>query len=245
MNLTYTKYEFLRLWRNKRFAFFSVVFPLVLFIVFGGSNRNSVIPDTGGLNYLLFYMVAMAGYGAMTAAIAGGARIAAERSIGWTRLLRLTPLRPSRYFASKVLTAYVMSLISIVLLFAAGLIMGVRTSNPGHWAEMVGLILIGIAPFVALGIAIGHVLTVDSMGPALGGGAAMFAFLGGMWFPLPKGSVLEKIGEYVPAYWIAQASRVGIGGDSWSTRGWLVVAVWTVVMALLAMRAFQRDTRRV
>ena len=40
-------------------------------------------------------MVSMAGFGAMIAAIAGGARIAAERSVGWNRQLRLTPLAPA------------------------------------------------------------------------------------------------------------------------------------------------------
>ena len=35
MTATYLRYEFLRLWRNKRFAFFSLFFPIVLFLIFG------------------------------------------------------------------------------------------------------------------------------------------------------------------------------------------------------------------
>ena len=38
--------------------------------------------------------------------IAGGARIAAERSVGWHRQLRVTPLPVRTYFAAKVLTGY-------------------------------------------------------------------------------------------------------------------------------------------
>ena len=100
-------------------------------------------------------------------------------------------------------------------------------------------------PFIAFGIIIGHLLTVDSLGPALGGGAALFALLGGMWFPLTNGSTLQKIGEYIPSYWISQAARVGVGADGWSTKGWLVIAAWTVVAAFGAARAYQRDTQRV
>ena len=44
----------------------------------------------------------MIAFGAMTAVIAGGARIAAERSVGWNRQLRITPLAPARYFRAKV-----------------------------------------------------------------------------------------------------------------------------------------------
>ena len=38
--------------------------------------------------------------------------------------------------------------------------------------------------------------------------------LGGMWFPLTEGSTLQKIGEYIPSYWISQAARVGVGADA-------------------------------
>jgi ABC-2 type transport system permease protein len=106
MNPTYFKYELVRLTRNKRFFFFSLAFPLLLFLVIGGTNKNATV-DLGNfkVNFLVFYCVAMAGYGAMMASMAGGARIAAERSVGWNRQLRLTPLKPSQYFGGKVITA--------------------------------------------------------------------------------------------------------------------------------------------
>jgi ABC-2 type transport system permease protein len=244
MNTTYFKYEFLRLLRNKRFFFFTLVFPLILFLVFGLSNKNANVTfGSVTLKFLLFYMVGMAGYGAMMASISGGARIASERQVGWNRQLRLTPLRVPTYFIAKILTSYVMALISIAVLFLAGLIFGVHVPV-GRWGEMIGLILIGLLPFVAIGIIIGHLLTVDSIGPALGGGAALFALLGGMWFPLTDGSALQKIGEYFPSYWIAQASRVGVGAQAWTVQGWLVVAAWTIVLAIAAARVYQRDTQR-
>ena len=245
MNATYLKYEFLRLFRNRRFFFFTLVFPLVLFLVFGLSYKNTKVQfGTISIRYILFYMVAMAGYGAMMASIAGGARIATERSVGWNRQLRLTPLRVRTYFAAKILTSYVMALISITVLFVIGLAFGVHVPA-ARLGEMVGLILIGLLPFVALGILIGHLLTADSIGPALGGSAALFALLGGMWFPFANGSALQKIGEYVPSYWISQAARVGVGASGWTGKGWLVIAAWTAVAAIAAARAYQRDTKRV
>jgi ABC-2 type transport system permease protein len=245
MNPTYFKYEFLRMLRNRRAFFFTLVFPLILFLVFGLSNKNANVTfGSVTLKFLLFYMVGMAGYGAMTAAISGGFRIAAERQVGWNRQLRLTPLRVPTYFAAKVATAYVLALISIAVLFLVGAAAGVHVPV-SRWGEMIGLILIALLPFIAIGIVFGHLLTVDSIGPALGGGAALFALLGGMWFPLTNGSTLQKIGEYIPSYWIAQAARVGVGAQAWTGKGWLVIAAWTVVAAIAAARASQRDTQRV
>ena len=244
MNTTYLKYEFKRLLRNKRFFIFSLIFPLVLFLVIGGANKNQTI-DIGStsIRFILYYMVGMAGYGAMMASIGGGARIAAERQVGWNRQLRLTPLRVPTYFGAKILTSYFMALLSIAVLFLCGLAFGVHVPF-SRWAAMIGLILIGLLPFVALGVALGHLMTVDSMGPALGGGAALFALLGGMWFPITTGA-LKKIGEFVPSYWIAQADRIGIGQNAWGIKGWVVVLAWTVGLTMIAAWAYRRDTRKV
>lgn len=246
MNRTYLRYELLRLVRNKRSFIFSLVFPLALFLVIGGSNQG-VMLDLGGfrVRFILYYMVSMAGYGAMIAATSAGARIATERQTGWNRQLRLTPLPVSVYFGTKVLTAYVMSSVSIVLLYAAGLAFGVRIESPARWLAVTALILVGVLPFVALGIAVGHLLTTDAMGPAVGGGSAFFGFLGGQWFPLPENGLLRQVGELVPSYWITQASHIGIGGPAWPLKGWLVVGTWSLAMSAWAAWAYRRDTGRV
>lgn len=241
MIATYTRTEMLRLLRNKRSFIFSLIFPLALFLVIAGSQKDA---EVQGISFRTFYMVSMASYGAMIAATSGGARIAAERAVGWTRQLRITPLPVSTYFRTKVITAYVMALVSIVLLYVAGLAYGVRLDSIGRWLGMTGLLLVGILPFVALGVAVGHLLTIDSMGPAVGGGTAFFGFLGGQWFPLPEHGVLHAIGECLPSYWLTQASHFGIGAPAWGVKGWLVVGVWSVAMIAFAAWAYRRDTGR-
>ena len=100
-----------------------------------------------------------------------------------------------------------------------------------------------LIPFAALGILVGHLLNADSIGPALGGGTALFALLGGVWFPIGSG-LMHDVAQALPSYWLVQASRVAIGGESWGLRGWIVIAAWSVVLAVLAARAYRRDTKR-
>jgi ABC-2 type transport system permease protein len=114
----------------------------------------------------------------------------------------------------------------------------------GNWLEMTVLILVGLAPFAAIGIFLGHLLTTDSVGPAIGGTTAVFALLGGVWFPITSG-VMHKIAEALPSYWLVQAAHVGLGGSGWGSIGWLVVVAWTAGAALAARRAYERDTQRV
>ncbi len=93
--------------------------------------------------------------------------------------------------------------------------------------------LVGLVPFAALGILVGHLFTADSVGPVIGGGVALLAILGGTWFPITGGVMLD-IAQALPSYWLVQASHVALGGASWGARGWLVVGVWTVAATALA-----------
>lgn len=244
MNLsTYARYELLRTFRNRRFFFFSLGFPVVLYYLIAGSNRGDHDFGGSGLSAPLYYMVGLASFGTMNAMLSSGARIAGERAAGWNRQLRISPLSTRSYLRTKVITGYLMAMVTIVLLYAAGTSLGVRLPAK-DWFEMTGLILVGLIPFAAAGILIGHLVTVDSIGPVMGGTTALLAFVSGTWFPVAKTGFLHDLAQVLPSYWIVQAGKVGLGGSAWPAKAWIVIAVWTVVLARFAARAFQRDTER-
>jgi ABC-2 type transport system permease protein len=242
--ILYTRYELLRAIRNRRFFFFSLGFPLVFFYVIAAPNRNVQDFDKSGISFPLYYMVGLTALGTMIAMISTGARIAAERQLGWTRQLRITPLTTRDYFRAKILTAYMMCCLTIVGLSLAGASLGVSLPA-ARWLAMVGLILIALAPFAALGVMLGHLLNVDSIGPATGGGASLLAFLGGTWFPLGHSGFVFEVGRLLPSYWLVQAAHVGLSGHAWPLRAWLTIGAWTLLLALGAAWAFRRDTQRV
>ncbi|MGH2719546.1 MAG: ABC transporter permease [Actinomycetota bacterium] len=244
MNATYLKFEILRTFRNRRFFIFSLIFPLLVFLLIAGGQRHVKNFDSTGISLPTYFMVGMAGFGAMAASISGGARIATERVAGWNRQLRLTPLTVRSYFRTKVLTSYMMAVLSIVLLYAAGLSLGVSMTVP-HWLAMSGLILVALAPFAALGIVGGHLLTPDSIGPAMGGATGLIALLGGAFGPVSSKGALLSIIKLLPSYWLVQSGAVALGGKSWPSEGWIVIVAWTLALAFIGRRAYQRDTRRV
>jgi ABC-2 type transport system permease protein len=241
--LAYTRYELLRTVRNRRFFILSLGFPLVLFFLIAGPQKNVHSLAGSGIPAPMYYMVGMVAFGTMSSMLSCGARIAAERAVGWNRQLRISPLTTRSYFRAKVLTAYLMALLSMLVLYACGVSLGVSMSAR-DWVEMTVLILICLVPFAVLGIAIGHMLTPDSIGPAMGGGVALLAFLGGTWFPISHG-FLNDVGQLLPSYWLVQASHVALGGHPLGTKAWVVLIAWTVVLAAVARRAYRHDTGRI
>jgi ABC-2 type transport system permease protein len=223
----YTRYELLRTLRNRRFFILSLGFPLILFFFIAGPQRNVHNFDNTGIPAPLYYMIGLAAFGTMSA-----------------MLSCISPLSPRNYFRAKVVTGYMMALISLAALYIAGASLGVSLAA-SDWLEMTGLILVGLVPFAALGILLGHMLTPDSIGPAMGGGISLLALLGGTWFPIPSHGIVHDIAQFVPSYWLVQASHIALGGHAWAAKGWIVMIAWTVVLSVLAARAYRRDTGRV
>ena len=240
--LVYTRYELLRTFRNRRFYLFSFGFPLVFFWLLAAPQHNKIISHTG-LTYAAYYMVSLASFGTMMSMISTGARIAGERQTGWTRQLRISPLSVRAYFRAKVLTGYAMAILSLLLLYISGALLGVSLPA-GRWLAMTGLIAVGLLPFAGLGVFIGHLVNTDSVGPLMGGLISILAFLGGTWFPITSG-FLHSFGQFLPSWWLVQARNVALDGQGWDARGWVTVAAWTAIFAAGAAWAYRRDTGRV
>ena len=119
-SLAYTRFELVRTFRNVRLLVFSLGFPLVLFFIIAAPNRNEHNFNGSGISIPLYYMVGLVSFGAMSGLISSGTRVASERTDGWTRQLRITPLKPSAYFLAKVATGYALAGVTMVVLYAAG-----------------------------------------------------------------------------------------------------------------------------
>lgn len=238
------RYEILRtVVRNPRGVAVALALPLVIYYCIVPSNRHTLVGGPGGIPFPLYYMTGMAAYGGTFAVVGRGAVIAVERSKGWTRQLRITPLPTRAYFTSKVIAAYVMALLSLAVIYFAGTSLGVRMDAP-RWFEMTGLLLLGFAPFVVMGVIVGHLITADTLPAAVGAIVVVFALLGGTFGRLFTGGAMLTAVKLLPSYWLVQAARTALGGGSWPLEGWLVIILWTAVLVPIAALVYRRDTAR-
>ncbi|MFJ3927961.1 ABC transporter permease [Streptomyces sp. NPDC090022] len=176
--------EVRRALRNKKFLFFSVVHPTALFLLIGGT-RNGTTPVLGTeLTLAAFYMVAMASFGALTAALMGNSeRIAKEREKGWVRQLRLTALPGRGYVLAKTASAGVIALPSIVVVFVVAAVVKDVRLDAWQWAALTGAIWAGSLVFAALGVALGYLVSGDAARPVTMIVYFGLSLLGGLWMP--------------------------------------------------------------
>ncbi|MET7805125.1 ABC transporter permease [Micromonospora chersina] len=235
--------EIRRVLRNRRTLVFILVMPAVFFLLFGlpqrGQNLDNGLPATGWI------MISLAVYAAMVATTSAGAAVATERALGWSRQLRLTPLRPAAYVATKVATAMVLGLLGVLVEFAVGAASGVRL--PAHvWVESGLTAWIGSLVFAALGLFVGYLAPAENVMQFMGPILAVLAMLGGLFVPLDVlPHALQQIAKFTPVYGVGQLARAPLTGAGldWVAIG--NVAAWTAFFGLGAARLFRRDTSRV
>ncbi len=239
-NLTALRLEVRRVLRNRRTLMFVLVFPSMFYLLFSGTARKS----PGGAASLAYLMINMAVYGAMVGTTAGGTAVAVERSLGWSRQLRLTPLRPAAYVAMKILTAMTLGLIAVVAEFSVAALTGVRVGADVWLLAGLGAWL-GSLVFAAFGLFMGFLLPSENVMQFVGPVLAIMAMFGGLFIPvemLPAG--MRAVVVWSPVYGVAQIARAPLVGGL-TVAAVVSLALWTVVFGAGAMALFRRDTARV
>jgi ABC-2 type transport system permease protein len=238
------KLELTRALRNRKFLFFSVMYPSLLFLLIAGNADSTSKVDGTGLTLPTYMMVSMASFGALTAVLMGNSeRIAKEREGGWVRQLRLTPLPGRGYVFAKTASAAVVSLPSIVVVFVvAATVKDVRL-DAWQWLALTGAIWAGSLVFAALGVAIGYLATGDAVRPITMITYFGLSMLGGLWMPTTTfPQWLQDIAKWLPTHAYAalgqaiEQSRAPYAQD---------IAVLAVSFALFAGGAawlYRKDT---
>jgi ABC-2 type transport system permease protein len=170
--LYYAWTEALRTLRNRRYTIFVVLFPVALYLI--NANIYGGQTAAGGVRQSVYLMVQMAGYGALGASMMSSAvPWAQERRSGWLRQLQITPLPGWAIVATKLAIALLLVLPSLVLVFAVAVLQQGVSMPLGRWAALAAVMWLGAIPFVALGLAIGSLLSPESAQPAAADGASI------------------------------------------------------------------------
>ncbi|WP_418063459.1 ABC transporter permease [Pimelobacter simplex] len=243
LNRTVLGIELRRMLRNRRTVIFTLVLPAALMLSFGGQSGWD---DKVGVGNVGAYILAsMAMYGAALTAAAGGSMVALERSLGWSRQLRLTPLHPVAYILMKAFVALVMGALAIVAVNLVGILQGKAEMPTSTWLQCGALALVCTLTFAALGVFIGYVVPGENAMQILGPGLALLSFLGGLFIPLSQyAEGVRLVAYWTPMYGVAEVVRAPLTHElPWYA---VVNAVgWCTLFVAGAAWRMSKDTARV
>ncbi|MEV4498445.1 ABC transporter permease [Micromonospora arborensis] len=235
--------ELRRVLRNRRTLAFTLIMPGVFFLIFGLPQGGQSLDN--GRPVTAYVMISLAVYAAMVATTSVGGAVATERALGWSRQLRLTPLRPAAYVATKLITAMSLGLLAIVVEFVVGVAAGVRI--PLYVWLLSGLAAwVGSLVFAAFGLFIGYLAPAENVMQIIGPVLAVLAMFGGLFVPvevLPD--VLQQVAKFTPVYGVGVLARAPLTGDGLNMAAVANIVAWALVFGFGAARLFRRDTARV
>jgi ABC-2 type transport system permease protein len=243
-NTTMLLIEVRRLLRNKRTIIFTLVMPVVLYVIIG-NNSTYGNQRAGSGNVSAYILISMAAYGAVLAATSGGAMVATERALGWSRQLRLTPLSPIAYIAVKALVSLVLGLGSVIAVNVAGLIGGKAQMSTQVWIAAALIAWLGSIVFSAFGLFMGYLLPSENVMQVLGPLMAGLAAIGGLWFPINSDTVLGHISACTPIYGLANLARWPLYGGAPHLVWILNLVGWLTIFVTGAAWRMSKDTARV
>jgi ABC-2 type transport system permease protein len=172
-------------------AFFTLVFPPVLLMVFGGIFGNAPLPEYGGFGFVDASVPAYTTLVIATSALLSlPTSVAGYRERGVLRRLQVTPLSPIAVLGAQTAVVFVMTVLGTVSLAAVALAgFGLRCA--GSAVVLAGAFVLSCVSLFAVGMALAGVVTSVRLAQAIG--LAVFypmIFLSGAAIPrdlLPAG----------------------------------------------------------
>ena len=245
--------------RQRESVVFTLLFPVILLLIFGSVFKDSIAP---GVTFSQYFVAGMIASGLVNTGFQALAiTIPMERDFGTLKRLRGTPMPASSYFIGKAILIFVSTLVQILMLLGIGVLFFKleMPTDPNKWFTFTWLIILGSACSTVLGIAF-------SIVPKSGRGASavvsplviILQFFSGVFFifsQLP--SWMQQVAAIFPLKWLTQGMRSVFLPDSFAkqevaqnwelTTTFLVLLLWLVIGIYFAISKckWDRDSKRV
>jgi ABC-2 type transport system permease protein len=241
------RYDQKSFWRNPASVFFTVMFPVLLLVIFALVFSGQNVDIAGGIGVDAYYVPAIITLAVISATMQSLAMsLTIAREDGRLKRGRGTPMPPWVFIAGRIGNAIVVSLLMLALLAAIGkLAFGVQIP----WSrlpEIVVTLTIGAAAFCCLGVALTAAIpSEDAAAPIANFTLLPLYFLSGVFIPedqIPNG-VLDfasafPVRHFFEAFFsVYEAPGAGGSGMQWGHLA--VVVAWGVAGLILAVRYFR------
>lgn len=244
------RYEQKAFWRNPASVFFTVMFPVLLLVIFNLLFGDQSIEGLG-VDIATYYVPAIITLAVITATAQSLAiSLTQERETGLLKRLRGTPLPTRAFVAGRVGNSIVVSVLMLLLLSLIGRVVYGVTLPGGTIGAVLVTLAVGAASFSCIGFALTTVIPSEQAAPPIVNAALLpLYFISGVFVPedeIPEGVLhfadLFPIRHFFEAFFTAwDPNTAGAGlelGDL------AVVAAWGLAGLAVALFAFRWEPRR-
>lgn len=242
--------------RQRESVVFTLLFPVLLLLIFGSVFKTSIAP---GVTFSQYFVAGMIASGLVNTGFQGIAiGIPLERDDGTLKRLRGTPMPPMAYFIGKAVMVIVTTIVQILMLLAIGMLLFhiALPKDAAHWITLIWVVALGSAVSTLLGIAFSSI-------PRSGRGASavvtpivlVLQFTSGVFFvfnDLP--TWMQNVASVFPLRWMTQGMRSVFLPESFAqhevAHSWelgkiaIILIVWLFVGAVLALKTFRWERSR-
>jgi ABC-2 type transport system permease protein len=204
--------------------------------------------DSASLTYIDFLLPGIVALSIMISAVIGLSTVLVNwRQRGILRRLKLTPIPLAEFFAARVTASLVVAIMQVAVLLLFGRVaFGVHISATA-WAA-IPVALAGCLCFLAMGFAIGSIVSDPETGDAVGNVVTNpMMFLSGTFFPVAAMPIyIQQIARVLPLYYMTNGLRdTTVRGLPLShvMSDIAVLLVMTLGLALVGLRTFRWEPK--
>jgi ABC-2 type transport system permease protein len=188
----------------------------------------------------------MVTFAVMTSNLFGhGIGVAADRALPWDAYTRTLPAGPGPRFAGRIIVGVVMTVAALLPVVAIAALLTDASTTPLGLVLGAGAVIVAAVPFTFMGLAVGYGLPMKA---ALAVAQVLFfplAFLGGlMSSPTNPPGFVQAVAPYLPTRGAVELMWAAVADFSPDPKALVMLGVWTVVLAGLAVLAYRADQGR-
>jgi ABC-2 type transport system permease protein len=241
------RYQLLTFWRTPIALFFTILFPLVMLLLFnalfGGAEVET---DAGNWPVNQFYTGGLAAFTAVSATYTNLANmVPIRREEGVLKRWRSTPLPTTAYMGGFIGSALLLALIGAAIMLLVGALFYDLQIEGAKLPAMIVTFLVGVCSFAALGMALAALVPNASSAAAAANATILpLGFVSNIFIPLDDAPAwLDTVGDVFPLKPFATAFQdtlnpfVDAPAFDWGKLAY--VALWGVVGAVVAIRWFK------
>lgn len=198
-------------------AFFTLVFPVMMLVIFGtiyGSQPPEQSGGQGAIDALIPAFTAMVI--GITGMMAITMTMATYRENGILRRLRTTPVSPLVVMAAQVVVVFTMTSLGMVILLVVGKLF-YQVSFSGNIFSMLGGFVLGSLSFFGIGFLLAGTLPTARAAQVVAMVLLypMLIFSGAAWPRELMPATMQKVAAFVPLSYVVNLLSAVWNGESW------------------------------